>query len=215
MPDALESLRALIDRRAIDVLVSDLDGVLRRFDPHLWAELDAQLGLGRGAARGAVLGSPFLREVTHGRATFAQWRERAVATLVEQGADEDAARAAVDRWARTPARVGEDVAGLLRTARAASIAVFVFTNGTDRVPAEIAELGLDEFTGADGRHLLNSAELGVAKPAVEAFAAAHRRIEDVLGRRVEPERVGFVDDSRSHVDGAREFGWVGVGWPVR
>lgn len=210
-PGALHHLdTAAIRALAPEVLVSDLDGVIRVFDSALWTDLGERLGLSARAVYGAVLRSPVLSEVTRGRATHAQWRAHAVRTLVDAGAAPTVAREAVDTWAATPARVDRTVVGALRTAREHGIPVFVFTNGTDRVRAELTELGLDDLLGPGGTHLLNSAELGAAKPDPEAFAAAHARIEQVLGHPVRRGAVAFFDDSRSHVEGARRFGWTAV-----
>lgn len=201
---------ATIRDLAPEVVVSDLDGVPRVFDPALWTRLARRIGLPPQEIFRAVLGNPLPHEVTRGRATHAQWRSRAQHDLVALGVSAHDARWAVDTWAATPARVDADVVSALREARDRGIPVFVFTNGTDRVREEVSELGLDDLTGPDGTHLLNSAELGAAKPDREAFVAAHRRIEQVLGRPVPRDGVAFFDDSRSHVEGARAFGWTAV-----
>lgn len=196
----------------VDVLVTDLDGVLRTFDDDLWTRLDAELELSPGTAMQAILGHPVLRAVIRGRGTHAQWREAAAAALVADGVSPDAARDAVAQWAGTPGRVDEEVAALLRDARARGAAVFVFTNGTDSVAAEMAELGLDEFTAPAGAHLLNSADLRAAKPEVLAFSRAHGRIENALGRGVMRERVRFLDDRSDNVSAAEAFGWRATLW---
>lgn len=210
MRSALRSFRELALSPAIEVVVSDLDGVLRLFDPTLWQDLDGRLGLESGGARRAVLGSVLLQEVIRGQATHAQWREHAVAELVGLGCEPLAARAAVDEWAETPATVDLEVEDVLEDARYEDKRVFVFTNGTDRVREELDDLGLLAPLGPDGRFLLNSAELGAAKPDIEAFAAAHARIEEVLGQSVERSAVAFLDDHPGHVEGARAFGWQAV-----
>ena len=58
------------------------------------------------------------------------------------------------------------------------------------VPTELALLGLDRLF--DG--VLNSADFGVAKPDLQAYAAAHRAIEADLGRAVAGAEVWFTDD---------------------
>lgn len=226
MPASLRAVRHLLDSGTARVLVSDLDGVLRVFDQGLWDELDAELGVDTGSSFRATLGHPYLDQVTRGRGTHARWRELAVEHLVAAGAAPGAARHSVDRWADTPATVDEDVLALLAAIRAAGTPVFVFTNGTDRVPAELAQLGLDAVVGAHGEHLINSADLGNAKPDLEAFKRAHKKIEHQVGKergehgradreRGEPlhlrtDEVLFLDDSPRHVAGARAFGWQAV-----
>lgn len=208
MAAPLESVRALLAAGGIDVLVSDLDGVLRHVDPGLWERLDAATGTASGSSFAAILGNPMLADVTRGRAAHAQWREDAVARMQEAGAAPEAARNAVATWADTAAVVDEDVLALLRDARGQGLAVFVFTNGTDRVPQELRLLGLQELTGADDAHLINSAQLGAAKPEPASFARAHRQIEARLGRGVPAGAVLFLDDSAANVEGAQVFGWT-------
>ncbi|MEE1617246.1 HAD family hydrolase [Brachybacterium sp. J153] len=208
--DSLDVLRELVNTARIRVVVSDLDGVLRVFDPTLWAELDALTGTAGGSSYSAVLGHPYLDEVVRGRGTHARWRELAVERLVAAGSPTDLARFAVDRWAATPAAVDERVRSALLALRTVGIAVFVLTNGTDRVPEEVADLGLGDVVGDDDRFLLNTADLGAAKPDPEAFARARRRIEEVLGEQVPPERIALLDDSPRHVEGAAACGWHAV-----
>lgn len=226
MPASLRTVRHLLESGTARVLVSDLDGVLRVFDQGLWAELDAELGVDPGSSFRAILGHPYLEEVTRGRATHARWRELAVERLVAAGAKPADAGRAVDRWADTPATVDEGVLALLDDVRTGGVPVFVFTNGTDRVPAELAQLGLDAVVGTHGEHLINTADLGHAKPEREAFERAHRRIEQQLSQErgetgradrergellhLRPDEVLFLDDSPRHVGSARAFGWQAV-----
>jgi putative hydrolase of the HAD superfamily len=208
--DSLLTLRELVIARGIRVVVSDLDGVLRIFDPALWDELDAMTGTAAGTSFTAILGHPYLDEVVRGRGTHARWRELAAERLVAAGSAPAAAREAVDRWARTPAAVDARVRSTLLELRASGTAVFVLTNGTDRIPEELAELGLEDVVGEDRRFLLNTAALGAAKPEPEAYARARRRIGEVLGEEIPPERIAFLDDSRRHVEAAAACGWHAV-----
>ena len=78
----------------------------------------------------------------------------------------------------------------------------------NRVPDKV-HVALLELLGIarlfDG--VLNSADLGVAKPDVRAYAAAHAAIEAHLGRGLGHEQVWFTDDRIDNVAAAREFGW--------
>lgn len=204
---SLAAISALLDSGTVRAVVSDLDGVLRVFDPRIWDELDARLGIPPGTAFGAILGSPVLHEVVRGRATHAQWRERARDDLRAAGAEPGAAAAAVARWADDPAAVDPSVRRLLLGARSAGATVMVLTNGTDRVREEVGALGLADVVSEDGRHLLSSHETGHAKPEPEAYAAAHRRLEELAGRRLAPAEVAFLDDSPRNVAAAERFGW--------
>jgi putative hydrolase of the HAD superfamily len=55
--------------------------------------------------------------------------------------------------------------------------------------------------------VINSAELGVAKPDPRAYAAAHRVVEAGVGREVARREVWFTDDREENVAAARDFGW--------
>ncbi len=208
--DSLLALRALVADRGVRVVVCDLDGVLRRFDPSLWDELDAMTGAAAGTSFAAVLGHPYLREVVRGRGTHARWRELAAAHLISTGCEPSLARRAVERWASTQAVVDRGVREELLRLRASGVPVFVLTNGTDRIPEELAALGLEDVVGEDGRFLLNTADLGAAKPEPEAYERARERIGRVLGRALPPERLALLDDSPGNVEGAADRGWHAV-----
>jgi putative hydrolase of the HAD superfamily len=74
--------------------------------------------------------------------------------------------------------------------------VGLLTNGTSRLAADLAELGIAEEFDV----IFNSAELGVAKPDPAVYLLACSRLA------TSPQNVFFVDDSPSHVDGASEAG---------
>lgn len=205
--NSVRAARTLIDHGEVEVVVSDLDGVLRVFDDELWDRLDQDLGADPGASFAAILGHPLLVDVIRGRVSHAQWRELAVKHLLSVGIAWDRADASVRHWADTPALVDQGVLDLLTGARERELAVFIFTNGTDRVREEIEALGLGAVLGDEGEYLLNSADLGHAKPELEAFRLAQERIHEVVGREIEPARVLFLDDSTAHVRAARQFGW--------
>lgn len=82
--------------------------------------------------------------------------------------------------------------------------------GTHARWRELAALGLEDVVGADGRFLLNTADLGAAKPEPEAFTRARARIGRVLGEEIPSERIAFLDDSPRHVAAAARYGWHAV-----
>src|SRR5699024_8477284 len=171
---------ALVPAHELRALVSELGGGVRVSDPALWPALDATAGVPDGAAFTAVRGHPFRDEVVRGRGTHQQWRERSAAALVEAGGTPPSAASALRTWLASPARVDRGLLAELEALRSEGLGVFVLTNGTDRVPEELEELGLTAFLGDGGRFLLNTADLGAAKPDHEAFVRAHARIEQEL-----------------------------------
>lgn len=210
MSTSLTQLRGLVHDHDLRAVVSDLDGVLRRFDPSLWGELDAVAEVPDGTVYEAVLGHPFLDEVVRGRGTHRQWREQAASALVAAGSTPEGADAVIRGWLSSPARIDREVLDELESLRGARIPVFILTNGTDRVPEELDDLGITPFLGPGRRFLLNTADLGAAKPDREAYALAHARIEHELGEDLRAEQVAFLDDSPRHVRGAAAYGWHAV-----
>lgn len=189
------------------MLVSDLDGVVRLFDPTLWDELDQLLGRPTGSTIRAFLGNPIIGDVITGRASHAEWRAAIGTRLQDDGASAKQAEEAIDRWLLAAGRLDPKLLELVNVAESRGIACFLFTNGTDRVRDELDALGFREFVPLGRERIINSAELGVAKPDPESFTRAHAGIEAALARHVEPPRVLFLDDRADNVAAARSFGW--------
>lgn len=205
VPETPWRVAAFLRRAGVAVL--DLDGVLRTFDAMGdLARAERDLGLPPGALLEQAFGLPSARAMVTGRATRADWVD-AVRTHLLAAPDQlpdhdrtvDAAITAMDDDGAPVAATVE----LVDELREHGIPVFVFTNGTDRVPAELERTGLERLLPG----LLNSADLGWAKPAPEAYAVAHAEIERRLGRTVGRAEVRFTDDRPGNVDAAREFGW--------
>ena len=70
------------------------------------------------------------------------------------------------------------------------------TNATDRLSEDLKNQGLEDKIDA----IMNSSELGVAKPAPEYFTEILSR----LGVRM--DEVIFIDDAAANVETARELG---------
>jgi putative hydrolase of the HAD superfamily len=109
----------------------------------------------------------------------------------------------MEAWRTHRGTVVDETVERLEALRSDGHRTYVFTNGTDHVPAELELLGLARLF--DG--VFNSADLGVAKPDQQAYAAAHQAIEADLGRVVARGSVWFTDDRDENVRAAREFGW--------
>lgn len=80
--------------------------------------------------------------------------------------------------------------------RAAGIRTAILTNGTDTIPAELHESGIDEHVDA----VFNSAEIGIAKPDPKAF----QHVLNALA--LTAEAVFFTDDSAPKLAGAEVLG---------
>ena len=176
------------DPSVASVLLLDLDGVLRRWDPAINAEVEAEFGLSPGALLSTAFASERLEAVVTGRMTDEQWRE-AITDELAALVGADRARAAVLAWSYSPGEVVADVLALVRDVRASGHRVAIMTNATTRVRDDLARLDLV----AELDEIFSSAELGVAKPDPRAYAAAVSR----LG--IAAEQIVYLDDSAANV----------------
>lgn len=193
---------AFLRRAAVAVL--DLDGVLRSFDTSgALARAEEELGLVPGGLLELALALPEARALVTGRARYAEWLDAVRARLLADRHAEDAVAHLVDTWQGDHGTPMDLTVALVDGLLAAGTPVFVFTNGTDRVPEELARTGLERLVPL----LLSSHDLGWAKPAPQAYAAAHAEIERRLARVVGRAEVHFTDDRLANVDAARAFGW--------
>lgn len=168
----------------IRVVLFDLDGVIRHFDPKYVADIELKHGLVSGTLEGFAFATPLIGEVTTGRITRADW----VRQVSELAGNVEAA----EEWAVQPAIVDEDVLELSDEIRRLGLTTAVLTNGTDTIPAEIAALDIASRFDA----IFNSADIGFVKPDVRAF----EHVLETLA--VTAAEVFFTDDSASKLAGA-------------
>jgi putative hydrolase of the HAD superfamily len=190
--------------RRAGVAVLDLDGVLRTFDTdgHVGRAADA-LGMDLDGLLELAFGLPEARAMLTGRSRHDDWMTALRTRLLTDDHPEDAVEGILAAWLADRGTPLAPSADLVDELVAAGIPVFVFTNGTDRVPEELEHIGLGHLVPL----LLNACDLGFAKPAPEAYAVAHAEIERRLGRPVGRAEVHFTDDRPTNVEAAREFGW--------
>lgn len=172
----------------IRAVVFDLDGVIRHFDPEATADIERRHALALGTLLDAAFADPGLSDVTTGRITREVW-------INGIGESVGAPDAAIE-WGGWPPQVDRQMLALCDELRANGLTVAVLTNGTDTIPAEVAEQGI----ACRVDHVFNTAEIGHAKPDPRAF----RHVLDALG--LPGEAVFFTDDSPSKLAGAVEVG---------
>jgi putative hydrolase of the HAD superfamily len=186
-------------------VVCDLDGVVRRFDRPHQAAIEAEHGLPPGAIAALAFAPELLVPAITGAVSDEGWRASITSALRRRYPLIDAA-AAVAAWSASPGAPDEEVVALLRRVRR-RVPVIALTNATTRLMSDLARTGLD----AEFDHVVSSAEIGHAKPALEAFEAAHDAVSKVVGdASLEPRHVLFVDDAAGNVRAAERFGWTSV-----
>jgi N utilization substance protein B len=183
------------DPHVVDVLLVDVDGVLRHWHEDEVDAAEDALGLRRGAIAEVAFEEGLLHRTITGALTDIAWRTHV--------ADELAARYGVDAaavskfWDGRAWTVDEAVLAVLAEVRGAGrCRVALFSNATDRLEDDMRQCGI--YDAVDS--IVNSATLRLAKPDPLAFEAA----ATALG--TEPSRCLFVDDRAANIDGARLAG---------
>lgn len=202
--DPLATIRDLA--RDAEAVVFDLDGVVRDFDLAATQELTARIGLTAEEFFSLAFHESRLGAVIVGEITFAQWRASIREGLITGGIAADLAQQTVDGWVADRGTPIRETVELIEDLQGTHRSVFLFTNGTDNVPAELRQIGLGHLADV----VLNSADFGVAKPHPGAYAAAHAEVERRLGRPIGRPAVVFTDDRLTNVTAATEFGWRAV-----
>lgn len=176
--------------RAVTVttVLLDLDGVIRRFDPTHRIGVEQRHGLEPGTLAAIAFAPDEVDPVVAGRRTRAEWIDRVGRAI----ANPQAAR----EWLDARGQVDRDLMTVVDRLRGTGTPVAMLTNGTDTIPDELIELGID------GRFdvVFNSAEIGLTKPDPAVF----EHVCEQLG--VEPGQVFFTDDTEGHVAAAARLG---------
>ena len=172
----------------LDLLLLDLDGVLRHFDPLLVASIEDRHQIARGGLEEVAFAEPQLTAVTTGTLSRADWVRDIGVRLGSPSAAEE--------WGGQQPRTDEELLTLVDEVRGQGRRVAILTNGTDTIPAELAAAGIDVRVD----RVFNSAEIGHAKPDPRSFQHV------LAAMAVEPEQVLFVDDSPAKLAGAAALG---------
>jgi putative hydrolase of the HAD superfamily len=194
-PDAPLDAEPDADRPAplVDGLIIDLDGVIRHWDPEHLHSHEERLGLPAGAIGAAAFEADRLARAMDGRLPFEGWAseigdEVAAAHGVAAG---DVAEA----WSQAGWTIDLGVLELVQAVRA-TVPVALLSNASTRLREDLEASEIDSAFDA----IVGSADVGAAKPAEAAYAAAARAIGVAL------DRCCFVDDLEANVVGARSVG---------
>lgn len=184
--------------RPFDAVLCDVDGVVRDWPP--MEPIELAHGVVPGTLYTAAFAAHRLHPAITGQVTDPQWRALVTEDLAaSDGITLETARSLVAAWSAIRATRNENVVALLELVREV-IPVVLISNATDRLEADLTELGMEEFIGT----LINTSRIGVAKPDPRIYAHA----AELVG--VPPERCLFVDDSAENVEAARAAGMQAV-----
>jgi len=185
--------------RPIDVVVFDMDGVIRHWTGQAMQDFEEAHGLEPGAVGAVAFSQPLFEEAMTGRLTAEEWAARIGELLAERHPEVDV-DACSTMWLATEWRVDEEVVGIARALQQAGQRTAVFSNASTRLEQDMSSMGVADLF----HHVANSSRIGLAKPDVAAFA----HVADQLGEP--PERLLFVDDREENVVGALDAGWHAV-----
>lgn len=180
-------------RRAILI---DLDGVIRLWPGTHLPPLDHDAPTVERALGAVAFGPDLLWAAITGRISDAEWR-----ATVERELDTawpDAATPAVAAWSAMVPPVDRRVIDLVKGWRR-TVPVALVTNATSRLHDDLKRMGIAGVFDA----VVNSSEVGAAKPERAIFRAALDRVGASARRTL------LIDDTAGHVLAAVEFGLTG------
>ncbi len=180
-----------------NVILTDLDGVIRIWSPEIHRKAERVTGLPEGAIPRAAFSDDLLPLVITGQISDDEWRGRTAGLLSQDFPDANAERA-VALWSSSPGEVDLEVLEILRACRKRAKLVLV-SNATSRLLSDLRRLGIAE----DFDYIINSSEVGFAKPDPNIYFAALNTVEASPGQAL------FIDDNAGHVAAATRLGIAG------
>ncbi len=180
-----------------NVILTDLDGVIRIWSPEIHRKAERATGLPEGAILGTAFSDDLLPLVITGQISDDEWRRR-IADLLCKDFPEANAERAVELWSASPGEVNSEVLGILRTCRKRARLALI-SNATSRLRSDLRRLGIAE----DFDYIINSSEVGFTKPDPNIYFTAL----DTVGAT--PDQALFIDDNAGHVAAATRLGIAG------
>lgn len=181
----------------VKAVLTDLDGVVRRWDPGIVHLAESAEGLPHDALLNTAFEPDLLLRATTGRITDESWRSEVAERLRLRYPAADA-REAVRLWSLSPGEIDTDVLDLLQRCRSSAKLVLI-TNATTRLETDLERLGIEQAFD----HVVNSSSIGQVKPHPGIFNAAL----DLLC--IEAVEAFFVDDRVENVNATAELGMDG------
>lgn len=177
----------------IKAVLTDLDGVVRKWDPGIVRKAESAAGLPRGSLPTTAFEPELLHRATTGRISDESWRSEVEERLRRRYPDANAGEA-VRLWSGSPGEVDPEVLDLLQRCRARCTLVLI-TNATTRLESDLKRLGIDRAFD----RIVNSSSIGHVKPDPGIFNAALDLI------RIKANEALFIDDRAENVTAAAEM----------
>lgn len=181
----------------IKAVLTDLDGVVRRWDPGIFQHAEEASGLPHGTLPSTAFEPDLLLRATTGRISDESWRTEVAERLRRRFPAADAGEA-VRLWSLSPGEVDSDVLDLLQKCRPCCRLALI-SNATTRLESDLRRLGIDRAFDC----IVNSSSIGHVKPDPDIFNAAL----DLLG--INANDTLFIDDRAENVSAAAEVGLTG------
>lgn len=175
----------------IEVILVDFDGVLRRW-PADDTAIERAHGLPDGSLRAAAFDPRLLQPLVQGRLRDEEWRAAVAQRLCRQFPAAHVS-SAVAHWSAGIGTIDRDLLALLQGCTARLVLV---SNGSTRLRADLDRHGIAACFDA----IVNSAEIGVAKPSAAYFATALAQAGATAPQAL------LIDDSATYIGGASACG---------
>jgi putative hydrolase of the HAD superfamily len=180
-------------RSAPEVVVFDLDGVIRHWNDDELDDVEVAFGLPERTILNVAFSEDLGPACVTGTMSYREWMDEIRRrVLAEHG---PGAAGALDEWEANVGRVDTTMLRVVRAVRAEA-KVALLSNGSTRLRRDLHVLDLlDELD-----IIFNTAELGIAKPDPAVFELVLERLGVSAGE------ARFVDDLAENVAGAESVG---------
>ncbi len=178
---------------SIQVILTDLDGVIRHWNSDYLHQKEMSFGLDCGQLFSICFEKDLLSHVITGQISDNQWRDLVQAKLSNL-IGISRSKELVDAWTNSTVQIDKTILEIYKR-HFPNAKVFLSTNATTRLQQDLNDHGLDGMF--DG--IFNSSDLGVAKPAGAYF----KEVMKQLGLRAED--IIYVDDSVINVRAAKKL----------
>lgn len=186
----------MIEKIAVKAIISDLDGVIRFFPEERANLIEIKYSIPQGVILKSAFSYTDLNEVVTGKITDERWRAN-IAKRVSKFIPVSEANLAIEEWTNYPGEINHVVLNTYKKLKR-DRPFYLMTNGTDKLVNDIINLKIGDVFD----FIINSSELGFAKPDEEIFSYALSKLN------LMPGEVVFIDDSEKIISKANELGFI-------